>query len=160
MVLRGEAGAGLLDSHDAERRPYSELIAEQQYFAYVQRMRPDLRDAPDLRDDTAAPVEPASALFFGYRHISGAVCVERDDGALLEDPERPSGRPGCRAPHVWLRDRDRQLSTVDIFVGGSCCWPASRDWPGRWRRARPARRSVSNWTSTGSAQICPKWMFS
>jgi len=111
MVLRGEAGPGLLDSNDPERRPYAELLVEQQYTAFVHRMRPDLADGT-----LAAPVEPVSALFFGYRHLSEAVLVEPgDDREPLENPEQPTGRPGSRAPHVWL-DRDgQQLSTVDLF---------------------------------------------
>jgi 2-polyprenyl-6-methoxyphenol hydroxylase-like FAD-dependent oxidoreductase len=111
MVLRGEAGPGLLDSHDPERRPYADLLVEQQYTAFVDRMRPDLRDGT-----LAAPVEPVSALFFGYRHLSDAVLVEPgDDRAPLENPSAPTGRPGSRAPHVWL-DRDGQrVSTVELF---------------------------------------------
>jgi putative polyketide hydroxylase len=110
-VLRGEAGPGLLDSHDPERRPYADLLVEQQYTAYVHRMRPDRAD-----DTLAAPIEPVSALFFGYRHLSDAVVVETgDDREPLENPERPTGRPGSRAPHVWL-DRDgHRVSTVDLF---------------------------------------------
>ena len=36
---------------------------------------------------------------------------------LYENPRESSGRPGTRAPHVWL-DRDCQrLSTLDLFDG-------------------------------------------
>ena len=111
MVLKGEAGPGLLDSHDLERRPYADVLVEQQYAAFVQRMRPDLLD-----DTVAAPVEPVSTLFFGYRHLSHAVAAEPDDdGALLENPEQPTARPGSRAPHIPLRKNDRELSTRDLF---------------------------------------------
>lgn len=111
MVLRGEAGPGLLDSHDLERRPYADILVEQQYAAFVQRMRPDLVD-----DTVAAPVDPLSALFFGYRHLSNAVAAEPgEDGALLENPEQPTARPGSRAPHVPLRRNDSELSTRDLF---------------------------------------------
>jgi hypothetical protein len=111
MVLSGQAGPGLLDSHDPERRPYSDILVEQQYAAYVDRARPDLRD-----DTIAAPLDPVSVLFFGYRHLSDAVCREPDDdGAPLENPEHPTGRPGSRAPHVPLSDG---RSTVDLFGRG------------------------------------------
>lgn len=121
MVVRGEAGPGLLDSHDPERRPYADIIVEQQYAEFVRRMRPDLAD-----DTLAAPVEPVSALFFGYRHLGAIVPEPDDDGAVLENPEAPTGRPGSRAPHVWLRDGE--LSTVDLFgrrfvlLTGSPAW--------------------------------------
>jgi len=71
MVVKGEAGEGLLDSHDPERRPYADVLVEQQYAAFVQRMRPDLAD-----DTLAPPVDPVSTLFFGYRHLSNAVLLE------------------------------------------------------------------------------------
>jgi putative polyketide hydroxylase len=111
MVVRGEAGPALLDSHDPERRPYADILVEQQYAAFVQRMRPDLAD-----DTVVAPIDPMSTLFFGYRHLSSAVALTPDDnGETLENPEQPTARPGSRAPHVLLRKEDSDLSTRDLF---------------------------------------------
>jgi hypothetical protein len=111
MVVNGQAGQGLLDSHDLERRPYADILVEQQYAAFVQRMRPDLAD-----DTVAAPIDPVSTLFFGYRHLSSAVALAPDeDGATLENPEQPTARPGSRAPHVPLRRDGADLSTRDLF---------------------------------------------
>lgn len=131
MVVKGEAGPALLDSHDAERRPYADILVEQQYAAFVQRMRPDLAD-----DSVAAPVEPVSTLFFGYRHLSDAmVAASSEDGAPLENPERPTARPGSRAPHIPLRDNGTALSTRDLFgrtfvlltTPAATRWPAEAD---------------------------------
>jgi 2-polyprenyl-6-methoxyphenol hydroxylase-like FAD-dependent oxidoreductase len=111
MVLTGEAGPALLDSHDPERRPYADILVEQQYTAFVQRMRPDLAD-----DTLAPPLDPVSTLFFGYRHLSSAVDLELDDdGEVLENPEQPTARPGSRAPHVELRRNGQPMSTRDLF---------------------------------------------
>jgi putative polyketide hydroxylase len=111
MVVAGEAGPGLLDSHDRERRPYADVLVEQQYAAFVQRMRPDLADGT-----LADPVDPMSTLFFGYRHVSEAVVLEpADDSAPLENPEQPTARPGSRAPHVPLSRNGATLSTRDLF---------------------------------------------
>jgi 2-polyprenyl-6-methoxyphenol hydroxylase-like FAD-dependent oxidoreductase len=111
MVVRGEAGPGLLDSHDPERRPYADILVEQQYSAFVQRVRPDLAD-----DSLAAPIDPMSTLFFGYRHLSGAIAPDpTEDGAPLENPEQPTARPGSRAPHVPLTSNGKPLSTRDLF---------------------------------------------
>lgn len=105
-VLDGRAGDAVLDSHDAERRPYADLLAEQQYANYVQRV------APQLRDETVAePVDPASGLF-GYACPSGAFVPEPGEWRPFEDPSAPSGRPGTRAPHVVLEDG---TSTRDLF---------------------------------------------
>jgi 2-polyprenyl-6-methoxyphenol hydroxylase-like FAD-dependent oxidoreductase len=114
MVIHGDAGPALLDSHDAERRPYADILVEQQYAAFVQRMRPDLAD-----DTLTDPLDPPSTLFFGYRHLSGAIVPDPDeDGALLENPELPTARPGSRAPHVPLTKNGREMSTVDLFGRG------------------------------------------
>jgi 2-polyprenyl-6-methoxyphenol hydroxylase-like FAD-dependent oxidoreductase len=129
MVVRGEAGPGLLDSHDPERRPYAEVIVEQQYAEFVRRMRPDLAD-----DTLAAPVEPVSALFFGYRHLGAIVPEPGEDGAVLENPEEPTGRPGSRAPHVPLRRAGADLSTVDLFGRRFVLLTESA----RWAAAAPA----------------------
>lgn len=111
MVVRGEAGAGLLASHDPERRLYADAIAGQQYAAYVDRHAPQRRDGTE-----DAPMEPVSTVFFGYRSLSNAVALEPDDdGAQWENPERPTGRPGSRAPHVRLRRGGAELSTTDLF---------------------------------------------
>jgi putative polyketide hydroxylase len=110
MVVRGAAGPGLLDSHDAERRPVAEMLVEQQYANLVRRMAPHLADGSE-----AAPVDPAT-LFFGYRYPAGAIVAEPgDDGSLLEDPSAPTGRPGSRAPHVPLVRDGVPISTIDLF---------------------------------------------
>jgi putative polyketide hydroxylase len=111
LVIAGEAGPALLDTHDEERRPYADILVEQQYTAFVERMRPDLAD-----DTLAPPTTPVSTLFFGYRHTSPAVALDpQDKGEPLENPEEPTARPGSRAPHVPLLRNGRSLSTRDLF---------------------------------------------
>ncbi|MGH3872329.1 MAG: FAD-dependent monooxygenase [Pseudonocardiaceae bacterium] len=110
MVVTGTAGPGLLDSHDAERRPVTELFVEQQYANLVTRMATHLADGSE-----AAPIDDAT-LFLGYRYPTGAIVSEPgDDGSLLEDPSAPTGRPGSRAPHVRLVRDDVPISTIDLF---------------------------------------------
>lgn len=109
MVVKGEAGPGLLDSHDAERRPVAEMIADQQYTNTVERL------GPDLDASTAVPqVHPVTQVF-GYRYANGAVVTEAGDAReLLEDPTAPTGRPGSRAPYVAL-DAAEVPSTTALF---------------------------------------------
>ncbi|MFD2472120.1 FAD-dependent monooxygenase [Amycolatopsis silviterrae] len=109
-VLRGEAGPGLLDSHDAERRPVAEMIAEQQFANTLQRL------APGLDDGTAAEIISPVTQVFGYRYAHGAVVREPgDEGELLEDPTKPTGRPGSRAPDVPLGPGAEADSTIGLF---------------------------------------------
>ena len=52
-VIHGEAGTGLLDTYDAERRPLSELTVEQAYTRYATRVVPErgTDDAQPFIDD-------------------------------------------------------------------------------------------------------------
>jgi putative polyketide hydroxylase len=108
-VAGGQAGPGLLDSHDTERRPFADLLAEQQYANMVHRY-----GLPD--DGTLAElVDPVTGLF-GYCCPSGAFLGEPAAASgPFEDPAAPSGRPGCRAPHVPLLHDGEPVSTRDLY---------------------------------------------
>jgi putative polyketide hydroxylase len=132
MVVRGQAGPGLLDSHDAERRPVSEMIAEQQYTNTVERLGPEL-DATTA----AAPIHPVIQVF-GYRYPGGAVVPEPGDaGELLEDPAAPTGRPGSRAPYVPL-DAVGVPSTTALFGRSFVLLAGTGPEGERWERAGAA----------------------
>ncbi|MEU5694163.1 aklavinone 12-hydroxylase RdmE [Actinosynnema sp. NPDC020468] len=120
-VLRGEAGEALLDTYEAERRPYAKLVVDGSFHNYVQRMAPHLAgpDVPDAIDPTT--------LVLGYRHRSTAVLAEDDDPAFAEDPFHATGRPGYRVPHVVVRHAGREVSTVD-FTGGWALLTADPAW--------------------------------
>jgi 2-polyprenyl-6-methoxyphenol hydroxylase-like FAD-dependent oxidoreductase len=108
-VLNGTAGPGLLDSYDAERRPVGEFTVEQSYSRYVTRV------APYLGTDGIQPVQDDLYLELGYRYASAAIMTESGDDATPLHPREGGGRPGTRAPHVWV-DRDGQrISTLDLF---------------------------------------------
>jgi len=119
LVLDGSAGAGLLDTYDAERRPIGELTSEQAYTRYV------LRLDPELGKDDIQPFVPDPPIELGHRYHSSAVIAEADDdGALHENPHEPSGRPGTRAPHVELDDG----STLDLLGRDFVVLAASDAW--------------------------------
>jgi 2-polyprenyl-6-methoxyphenol hydroxylase-like FAD-dependent oxidoreductase len=106
-VVDGQAGPALLDSYDIERRPYGDLVAGQQYSNMI------FRSAPQLADGKEDPLIPPEQALLGYRYPGGAVVPEPDeDGARVEDPAAPTGRPGSHAPHVWLQ---KNSSTIDLF---------------------------------------------
>jgi len=121
LTLAGVAGPGLLDTYDAERRPVGELTVEQAFTRYVMRV------APYLGTENTQPIVDDFSMEIGYRYDSPAVILEPGGPPLHEHPRESLGRPGARAPHVFLdrspdRSPDRfpdregtRLSTLDLF---------------------------------------------
>jgi putative polyketide hydroxylase len=114
-VLRGIAGAGLLDSYEAERRPSGERN--------LLRSRGQLQGVSGLAAD------------MGVVYSSGAVVADNElERPDVIEPTQPA-RAGSRAPHVWLNVDREPVSIQDLFgygfvlltgVGGAA-----------WRRAAP-----------------------
>ncbi|MFE4258057.1 FAD-dependent monooxygenase [Streptomyces sp. NPDC056883] len=96
-VLRGSAGGQLLDTYHAER---SRVAAHTLWHVLA-----TARGLPQaLHPET---------LQLGYLYPDPA---GGPDPGPCEDPYRPTGRPGARAPHLWVRDADgRRLSVLDLF---------------------------------------------
>ena len=112
-VLDGTAAPALLDTYDTERRPVGSFTTEQAYTRYV------LRLDPGLGKENLMPIVNEATVELGYRHVSDAVTIEEgDDDALWEDPNAPSGRPGMRAPHLWIERDGEKISTLDLFCRG------------------------------------------
>lgn len=112
LAVKGRAGDALLASYDAERQPVGQLTIEQAYTRYARRLTPELglEGAPALVDDLSMEI--------GYRYPSGAVVPDGDpdgalDGVLVGHPAESGGRPGTRAPHLWLPGDG--VSTLDLF---------------------------------------------
>jgi 2-polyprenyl-6-methoxyphenol hydroxylase-like FAD-dependent oxidoreductase len=114
LVISGVAGLELLDTYDAERGPIGALMVEQAYSRYVTRV------APYLGTDGMQPLVDDFSLEIGCRCNSRAVILEpvRPGEAaplLHEHPGESKGRPGSRAPHVFLARDGTQVSTLDLF---------------------------------------------
>jgi aklavinone 12-hydroxylase len=128
-VISGAAGRGLLDSYDAERRPYAEQIVNISLRNFRTRLMPslDLSDLPERLD--------LLPLGFGLRCRSTGVIIDDDDPSLAEDPTKPSGRPGFRAPHIDVAVNGATVSTRDLFGN---CWvliAADEEWLAASRHA-------------------------
>jgi 2-polyprenyl-6-methoxyphenol hydroxylase-like FAD-dependent oxidoreductase len=110
LVLRGIAGPGLLDTYDSERRTVGALMVEQAYSRYVTRV------APYLGTEGMQPLVDDFSLEIGTRYNSAAVVLEPgSEESLHEHPRESKGRPGSRAPHVFV-DRDgTRVSTLDLL---------------------------------------------
>jgi 2-polyprenyl-6-methoxyphenol hydroxylase-like FAD-dependent oxidoreductase len=110
FVLRGVAGPGLLSTYGPERHPSVAFTVEQAYSRYV------MRTAPNMSKDGLQPIAPDLNIEMGYIYHSDAVVPEdRNDGRVHGNPRESKGRPGTRAPHVWLQRRGEQISTLDLF---------------------------------------------
>ena len=108
--LKGEAGAALLDSYEAERRPVGKFTVEQAFARYVGRTAPWLQ-ATTKTD----PIVHDFNIELGYRYRSNAICAEQGAGNEMSvDPRETFGEPGLRAPHIWLEHNGKRVSTIDL----------------------------------------------
>lgn len=109
LVLKGAAGSRLLDTYEVERKPVSKFTVEQAYTRYVTRTAAYL-GATDFQ---------AQAHDFnielGYLYRSPAIVSENGEHKGQDDPRLTFGRPGSRAPHVWLNRAGNKVSTIDLF---------------------------------------------
>jgi 2-polyprenyl-6-methoxyphenol hydroxylase-like FAD-dependent oxidoreductase len=107
-VVKGEAGAALLDTYDEERRPLCALTVDQAYTRYATRV------VPERGTDEAKPFIDDLTMEIGLVMRSRAVIPDGsiEDGVLHLPPAELRGQPGTRAPHVALGP-DR--STLDLF---------------------------------------------
>jgi 2-polyprenyl-6-methoxyphenol hydroxylase-like FAD-dependent oxidoreductase len=126
-VVKGEAGPGLLDTYEAERLPLCELMVRQAYTRYATRV------VPERGSEDAEPPVPDIELEIGLVARSPAIVGEADDG-ILHLPPAELGRPGTRAPHVWLGEG---RSTLDLFGSGFVV-------------LRPAGEGVDDWAPPGA----------
>jgi 2-polyprenyl-6-methoxyphenol hydroxylase-like FAD-dependent oxidoreductase len=101
LVIKGQAGAGLLDTYETERRPVAVFTAEQAFSRYVARTAPWLAARAQ-----AEPLVEDFDIELGYLYDSPA--------GVHDDPRVTRGAPGSRAPHLWLGRRDERISTIDL----------------------------------------------
>jgi len=89
-TLRGEAGGGLLDTYEEERRPTAHFTVAQALARSRQRLTVENGDTP---------VVDRATVMFGYRYRSAAVIDPAGSrGPVLATALR--AEPGTRAPHV------------------------------------------------------------
>jgi hypothetical protein len=114
-VLHGQADAALLESYQAERQPIGRMITEASLENSLSMGRTARQDGAKL---PRAAFLSEQGLIFGAAYESRAMVADGTPAPVLDDPVTqyvPSARPGCRAPHVWLRRDGAAISTVDLF---------------------------------------------
>jgi 2-polyprenyl-6-methoxyphenol hydroxylase-like FAD-dependent oxidoreductase len=109
MVLEGVAGPRLLDSYEAERKPAAKFTVEQAYTRYV------TRTATYLGATDYEPLAHDFNVELGYIYHSPAISPDSGDGKGHDDPRLTLGRPGARAPHLFLQRDGKRISTLDLF---------------------------------------------
>jgi 2-polyprenyl-6-methoxyphenol hydroxylase-like FAD-dependent oxidoreductase len=111
LVLNGTAGPALLDTYDQERRPVGKFTVEQAYTRYV------TRSATYLGAKDFEPQANDFNIELGYLYRSPAIASE--NGVTMHaDPHQICGRPGSRAPHLWIEKNGKRISTLDLFGSG------------------------------------------
>lgn len=105
-VVHGWAGDGLLESYEAERRPFALLVNQ------------------DVARNIAAGSGTRLEQFSNRGRVLG---ITYDSSAVVADGSElpavansvveyvPSARPGSRAPHLWLWRNGEKISTLDLF---------------------------------------------
>jgi putative polyketide hydroxylase len=110
LVLKGLASPDLLSTYDLERRPAAAFTVEQAYSRYV------ARSAPYLKSENMQAIQNDLNIEFGYTYDSRAIVPEGPGlDSTHENPRESRGRPGTRAPHMYLQRDGRQISTLDLF---------------------------------------------
>ena len=132
MVLKGEAGEGLLDTYEAERLPVAQITVEQAYARYVRRVTPEWIEpgTPEMRDELTMEIGQfyRSPGIIDGRSVDELACVH---------PDVTRGRPGSRAPHAWVGDG---VSTIDSAANGFALLIGPDG--GRWRAAGESQSSA------------------
>jgi putative polyketide hydroxylase len=103
FALQGAAGEGLLSTYEAERRPVALQNAEVGMHIAIK----------DL-----ARVGQMMGVLLGFHYDSAAVIADGTEPPAVDDPLMgyvPCARPGHRAPHTWIEDDGRRVSTLDVF---------------------------------------------
>jgi len=132
-VLAGRAGEALLDTYASERVPVARAVAD--ISGSLSDERGLIRVTPGLRMMwNMRKIFPY--LTMGYGYASSAIAL--DDGP----PPGPGttelrGRPGTRAPHVWIESDGKRMSTLDLFGPGFTLF-AGKDGDAWYAAARDA----------------------
>ncbi|MFK4112221.1 FAD-dependent oxidoreductase [Streptomyces sp. NPDC002176] len=111
-VLSGWAGPGLLESYGAERRPVAAATSARASARSVEHSHPGFAPAPGVGGAKRGGI---LNVVLGYRYPAGAVLGADPYTEVVPDGLALDGRPGSRAPHLWVRRGGLRLSTLDLY---------------------------------------------
>ncbi|MGW1586826.1 FAD-dependent oxidoreductase [Streptomyces sp. NPDC002386] len=111
-VLDGWADPALLATYDTERRPVAIATSARASARSVEHSHPGFAPAPGVGSGRRGGI---LNVVLGYHYPHGAVLGADTDRPIVPDSLDLTGRPGTRAPHLWLRRANRRLSTLDLY---------------------------------------------
>jgi putative polyketide hydroxylase len=121
-VLKGQASKALLDTYDVERIPVGLEAAETSASGTDDKGFMSMKLNLTIAKAWIKKISLSSG--HGYCYTSRAIC-EEDTSPLGGWTWRPwnfpsmflsiDGRPGRRAPHVWVEHQGKRISTLDLF---------------------------------------------
>ena len=129
-VLRGEAGPGLLDTYEAERRPVARATSERASARSGEHSHPGYAAPPTVGGGKRGGMLNVA---LGYRYVDGAVLGIGPDRPVVPEGVRLTGEPGSRAPHLWVRRAGERISTLDLYERSFVLLTDAADVA--WRRA-------------------------
>jgi len=122
-VLKGWAKPDLLNTFDAERRPWSQFVTDEALAHAYSMGRGPQHDMASGDSPALARPEFHSELgvIFGANYTSDAIIPDGTHPPEITNRVSqyiPNARPGARAPHVWLQNNGRRTATHDLFGFG------------------------------------------
>lgn len=126
LFLKGKAGRKLLQTYETERRPVARWVADQSYHNRMQVNKLGAISRGEAPADGMGPQDVLQAtrrygnhigLELGTIYTSEAVIPDGSSPPNVGDSYTdyiPSGHPGARAPHVWIEQGGKRLSTLDL----------------------------------------------
>jgi putative polyketide hydroxylase len=129
LVRAGLAGRALLETYDIERRAVARYNCDRsldnaRMVEHINAaVRGESREGLSPREAVAASRRYGNFLGMelGFRYTSAAIVPDGTEPEAVADEVIdyvPSGRPGSRAPHVWIERPGERRSTLDLFGPG------------------------------------------
>ena len=129
LVRAGVAGRGLIETYDTERRPVARFNADRSLDNSRMVARIAATATGGAEDGASAEETVAESrrygnflgMELGFSYDSAAIAPDGTEAPSPDDAVVdyvPSGRPGHRAPHVWLEHRGKRCSTLDLIGPG------------------------------------------
>ncbi|MEU6069030.1 MULTISPECIES: FAD-dependent oxidoreductase [Streptomyces] len=110
-VLEGWAGPHLLETYDTERRPVAVATSARASARSVEHSHPGFSPSPGVGNKKGGILP----VVLGYCYPKGAVIDADPAQPVVPEGMDLAGRPGSRAPHLWLHRAGERISTIDLY---------------------------------------------